>query len=258
MAGGYYTPRYWIHDLAASIVYRGVASAARLLTARPSLAENEVLRHFRWMVKRGFVPTLLMAFLYGMLAAYFPASYLGNPDLFREWIMPHFGGFFVSFLVPFAVANLFCVRGVVAIAADLTGMRLSQEIDILDTLGVDVARQLFAPRALALVLLAPVLAILGVGFGALGCYLGTSIFLPIGIAEFWREFMASVTPTLYLVTVIKAAAIAFVLAIIAGSHAFAPIAPGSRDIVGRLTTKAVAVASLGVTVLNLLFRMATS
>ncbi len=258
MAGGYYAPQYWVHDLAASIVYRAVASLTRVATARPSLAESEVLRHFRWMVKRGFTPTLMMAFLYGMLAAYFPASYLKNPELFRELILPHFGGFFVSFLVPFAVANLFCVRGVVAIAADLSGMRLSQEIDILDTLGIDVARQLFAPRALALVLLAPVLAILGVGFGALGCFVGTSMFLPIGAAEFWREFMNSVTPTLYLVTVTKAAAIAFVLSIIAGSHAFAPIAPGSRDVVGRLTTKAVAVASLGVTVLNLLFRMAIS
>jgi phospholipid/cholesterol/gamma-HCH transport system permease protein len=222
------------------------------------MAESEILRHLRWMVQRGFKPTLLMAFFYGLLAAYFPASYLDNPNLFREWILPHFGGFFVSFLVPFAVANLFCVRGVVAIAADLSGMRVSQEIDILDTLGVDVARQLFAPRALALVLLAPVLAILGVGFGALGCWLGTSIFLPVGFFEFWREFMGSVTPKLYLVTIAKAAVIAFVLAIIAGAHAFAPIAPGSRDIVGRLTTTAVGVASLGVTILNLLFRMATS
>ncbi len=256
MAGGYYAPQYWVHDLAASILHRAVASFGRILTARPALAESELLRHCRWMVKRGFVPTLLMAFLYGMLTAYFPASYLERPDLFRELILPHFGGFFVSFLIPFAVANLFCVRGVVAIAADLSGMRLSQEIDILDTLGIDVARQLFAPRALALVLLAPILAVLGVGFGALGCWAGTSMFLSIGLEEFWREFMASVTPTLYLVTVIKAAAIAFVLAIIAGSHAFAPIAPGSRDVVGRLTTKAVSVASLGVTVLNLLFRMA--
>lgn len=258
MAGGYYAPRYWVHELAASIVYRAVASAVRLVRARPAMAESEVLRHLRWMVSRGFRPTLIMAFLYGMLAAYFPASYLPSPESFRNIILPHFGGFFVTFLVPFAVANLFCVRGVTAICADLTGMRVSQEIDILDTLGVDVARQLFAPRALAMVVLAPVLAVLGVGFGALGCWLGTYIFLPVGPVEFWREFMLSVTPKLYLVTIGKSMLVAYVLAVVAGAHAFAPIEPGSRDIVGRLTTTAVGVASLSVTVLNVLIKMATS
>jgi len=258
MAGGYYAPRYWVHELAASIVYRALDSAQRLLRGRPALAESEILRHLRWMTKRGFTPTLLMAFFYGLLAAYFPASYLPNPESFREIILPHFGGFFVTFLVPFAVANLFCVRGVVAICADLSGMRVSQEIDILDTLGVDVSRQLFAPRALAMVLLAPVLAVLGVGFGAVGCWLGTWIFLPVGFFEFWGEFMQSVTPQLYLVTILKSALVAYVLAVVAGMHAFAPIEPGSRDIVGRLTTTAVGVASLSVTVLNVLMKMATS
>ncbi len=79
-----------------------------------------------------------------MLVAYFAASYLDIPDLFREMILPHFGGFFVSVFVPFAVASLFGVRGVVAIAADLSGMRPSREIDNLDTLGVEIAHQLFA------------------------------------------------------------------------------------------------------------------
>lgn len=256
MAAGLFTPHYWIHELAASIVHRAVVSIGRVLRGRPRLAESEVLRHLRWMVKRGVVPTLMTAFIYGMIAAYIPASFMPRSDLFEEVILPHFGGFFVVFLVPFAVANLFCVRGVVAICADLSGMRATQEIDILDALGLDVARELFAPRALALILPAPFLAVLAVGAGALGCWVGTSLFVDIPLGEFWRKFLSAVEMKSYAGTVAKTGVVAFVLAVVAGMQAFAPIKPGSRDPVGLLTTTAVSVATLSVTVLNLLFRMA--
>jgi len=248
--------RYWIHELASSIVCRAAISLARLLTGRSRLAEEELLRHLRWMVQRGVTPTLMMAFFYGLLAVYLPASFFPRSEVLVEIILPHLGGFFTSFLVPFAVANLFCVRGVVAITAELAGMRGTQELDVLDALGLDVARELFAPRALAIILPAPFLAILAIAAGALGAWVGASFFLHVSLPEFWSTFLTHITLKMCAVTVLKTLVVAFVLAMVAGAHAFSPLAPGVREPVGRLTTAAVAVATLSVTILNLMFRMA--
>jgi ABC-type transporter Mla maintaining outer membrane lipid asymmetry permease subunit MlaE len=256
MASSSFHPRYWIHELASSVVCRIVISTWRLLAGRPRLAEEELIRHLRWMVRHGVTPTLMMAFFYGLLAVYLPASFFPKSSALVEFILPHFGGFFTSFLVPFAVANLFCVRGVVALASELTGMRGTQELDILDALGLDVARELFAPRALAIILPAPFLAILAIGAGALGAWLGSSIFLHVSLPDFWTAFVSSLSLKTCLITLLKTLVISFVLAIVAGAHAFAHLSPGAREPVGLLTTAAVGVASLSVTILNLIFRMA--
>lgn len=258
MGASNFHPHYWIHELASSISHRTGISAARFLTGKPRLAEAELLRNIRSTVSKGVAPTMIMAFFYGLLAVYLPGSLLPNSTAFVEIISPHIGGFFVSFLVPFAVANLFCVRGVVAITSDLTSMRRTQELDLLDSLGLDVARELFAPRALAIIIPAPFLAILAIGAGAIGCWLGSSIFLDISLADFWHAFFMNLTLKAVLLTVLKTFIIAIILSIIAGAHAFSPLEPGARDPVGLLTTAAVGVASLSVTVLNLIFKMAFS
>lgn len=258
MGASNFHPRYWIHELASSIVYRTVVSAGRVLSGRPRLAENELLRHIRWMVRFGAKPTMMMAFFYGLLAIYLPGSLFPNSAAFVDIVSRHIGGFFVSFLVPFAVANLFCVKGVVAISSDLTSMRGTQELDVLDSLGLDVARELFAPRALAMIIPAPFLAILALGAGALGCWLGSLIFVDVKLGDFWRAFLLNLTLEQVLITLLKTFMVAIVLSIVAGVHAFRPLEPGARDPVGLLTTAAVGVASLSVTVLNLIFRMAFS
>lgn len=258
MGASNFHPRYWIHELASSIVYRSAVSLGRVLRGRPRLAEAELLRHIRWMVRFGTRPTMLMAFMYGLLAIYLPGSLLPNGAAFVDVVSRHIGGFFVSFLVPFAVANLFCVKGVVAISSDLTSMRGTQELDVLDSLGLDVARELFAPRALAMIIPAPFLALLALGAGAVGCWFGSLVFVDIGLGEFWHAFLANLSLKAVLVTLLKTFMVAIVLSIVAGAHAFRPLAPGARDPVGLLTTAAVGVASLSVTVLNLIFRMAFS
>ena len=173
-------------------------------------------------------------------------------------VTQHIGGFFVSFLVPFAVANLFCVKGVVAISSDLTSMRGTQELDVLDSLGLDVAKELFAPRALAIIIPAPFLAILALGAGAFGCWVGSSIFTEVSLSEFWHAFFMNISLKAVLITLLKTFMVAIILSIVAGAHAFSPLKPGARDLVGLLTTAAVGVASLSVTVLNLIFKMAFS
>lgn len=208
------------------------------------------------MVGKGVTPTMLMAFFYGLLAVYLPGSFLPNSAAFVDIVTRHIGGFFVSFLVPFAVANLFCVKGVVAISSDLTSMRGTQELDVLDSLGLDVARELFAPRALAIIIPAPFLAILALVAGAFGCWVGSSVFTEIGIQEFWQAFFMNISLKAVVVTVFKTFIVAIILSIVAGAHAFSPLAPGARDPVGLLTTAAVGVASLSVTILNLIFKMA--
>ncbi len=258
MGASNFHPRYWIHELASSILWRSGVSASRFLTGRPRLAEAELLRHIRWMVGKGVTPTMLMAFFYGLLAVYLPGSFLTDSTAFVEIVSRHIGGFFVSFLVPFAVANLFCVKGVVAIASDLSSMRGTQELDVLDSLGLDVARELFAPRALAIIIPAPFLAVLALGAGAFGCWVGASIFTDISLADFWQAFCLNLSLKAVLVTVFKTFVVAVILSIVAGAHAFTPLAPGARDPVGLLTTAAVGVASLSVTVLNLIFKMAFS
>ncbi len=258
MGASNFHPRYWIHELASSILCRTGISAVRFLTGRPRLAEAELLRHIRWMVGKGVTPTMLMAFFYGLLAVYLPGSVLPNSAAFVDIVTQHIGGFFVSFLVPFAVANLFCVKGVVAISSDLTSMRGTQELDVLDSLGLDVAKELFAPRALAIIIPAPFLAILALGAGAFGCWVGSSIFTEVSLSEFWHAFFMNISLKAVLITLLKTFMVAIILSIVAGAHAFSPLKPGARDLVGLLTTAAVGVASLSVTVLNLIFKMAFS
>ncbi len=132
-------------------------------------------------------------------------------------------------------------RAGAAMAAEIGTMRVNEQIDAMEAMGVDPVSYLVVPRVFASVLMMPVLAAIFLFLGVIGCYiLGLSIF-HIDTMVFmenvrWLVWSSDIRKGLF-----KAAVFGFILSSIACYKGF--YARGGAKGVGEATTEAV-VASL--------------
>jgi phospholipid/cholesterol/gamma-HCH transport system permease protein len=140
-------------------------------------------------------------------------------------------------LGPLMTAIIVCGRSGAAFAAELGSMRVSEEIDALRTMGFGPMRYLVLPRALALVLVMPILTLLGDFVGILGG-------LAVGVGGLDLTVVGYIAETRKAVVlwdvgsgVIKSVVFALAIALIACQQGFATT--GGAEEVGRRTTSSV-------------------
>ena len=140
-------------------------------------------------------------------------------------------------LGPLMTAIILCGRTGAAFAAELGSMRVSEEIDALRTMGFGPFRYLVLPRAIALMLVAPFLTLLGdlvgiagglaVGLSSLNLTIGAYINETRQALHLWDVFSG----------VLKSIVFALAIALISCQQGFA--AEGGAEGVGRRTTASV-------------------
>ena len=137
-----------------------------------------------------------------------------------------------------------------AMATEIGTMRVTEQIDAMETMAVNPIQYLIVPRFWASVVMLPVLCILFTLVGMVGCYLVAVVWLQVDEGQ----FMAKVADFMYVEDltsgILKAAVFGGVLSIIGcakGYHA----AGGARG-VGAATTEAVVLASVMIFVLDYL------
>jgi phospholipid/cholesterol/gamma-HCH transport system permease protein len=229
-----------------------LATFARVVTRPGRLRWTSIFFH---MEEAGLnaVPIIgLMTFLIGAVVAFMGAKILRNfnADIFVVELVG------LSVLREFGVllsAILLAGRSGSAFTAQIGSMKLREEIDAMRVLGLDPIEVLVLPRAIALVLMMPVLAFIGAMLGLIGGILVAWGSMDISPALFIGRLQETIVMSNFWSGLIKAPFFAFVIAII-GCYQGMEV-EGSAESVGVRTTLSVVQSLFLVIVLDAFFAM---
>ena len=161
-------------------------------------------------------------------------------------------------LGPLMTAIVVCGRSGAAFAAELGFMQVNEEIDALRTMGFGPMRYLVLPRALALILVVPLLTLLADVAGVLGGLVVGITSLDLTVRGYLNQTARVVSLWDISSGVIKSMVFAFAVALIACQQGLAT--SGGAEGVGRRTTSTVVITMFTLilvdAVTTVLFRMA--
>jgi len=136
------------------------------------------------------------------------------------------------------------------IASSIGTMRVTEQIDALDVMGINSPNFLILPKIIACVLFNPILVMISIGFGLLGGHLiGVSTKL-WSEADFVTGLQMHMATKLYVYTFVKTMVFGFVIATIPAYYGY-NVKGGSLE-VGRSSTTAVVWTSITIIVINLI------
>jgi phospholipid/cholesterol/gamma-HCH transport system permease protein len=127
------------------------------------------------------------------------------------------------------------------IASELGTMRITQQIDALDIMGVNSANYLIFPKVAGLITIMPILVTLSVFSGILGAY-ATSLMGTTSVSELTEGFRYTFNPWFFWCGVIKALVYAFLISSISAYKGYT-VKGGSVE-VGAASTEAVVSSSI--------------
>lgn len=136
------------------------------------------------------------------------------------------------------------------IASEVGTMRITEQIDALEIMGVNSANYLILPKIIASVLFFPLLTILSMAIGIWGGYVVVYFVSMITPDEFMSGLHLDFKPTVVVYGISKMAVFAFLITSISAFYGY--FAKGNSLEVGRSSTKAVVVSTIAVLVFNLL------
>lgn len=137
------------------------------------------------------------------------------------------------------------------IAAQLGSMKVTEQIDALNTMGTDPIKKLVTPRVLAALIMLPVLTIVNDFAGILGGSLIAKIYVGIPPAMYWRTvlqqmisdgFTARVIPNDLIQGLVKPTVFGAIIALVGCHHGLQT--EGGSEGVGTATTRTVVTASI--------------
>ena len=137
-----------------------------------------------------------------------------------------------------------------SIASEIGTMRITEQIDALEIMGVNSASYLILPKIVAAVVFFPFLTILSIAIGIMGgwaiAYL-TGIMIP---ADYIDGLLMDFKPYSITYTLIKTAVFAYIITSISAFYGY--YAKGNSLEVGAASTRAVVVSSVVIMIFNLI------
>ena len=127
------------------------------------------------------------------------------------------------------------------IASELGTMRITQQIDALDIMGVNSANYLILPKILGLMTIMPILVTFSVASGILGSYATTLMGTPT-VSELTEGFRYQFNQWFFWCGIIKAVVYAFIITSVASYKGYT-VEGGSVE-VGKASTDAVVTSSV--------------
>jgi len=200
---------------------------------------------------RGAVPiVMLMSFLIGLIIAQQGGFYLQQfgADLF---VVDLAGVLILREIGVLLAAILVAGRSGSAFTAEIGSMRMREEVDALNVLGLDPVEVLVVPRLMALMLALPVLTFLSDIAAISGAALVSWFYLGITPDLFFQRLDEAVTPIEFYIGIAKAPFMALIIGLVACNEGLK--VGGSAESLGRHTTIAVVKAIFLVIVVDGLF-----
>lgn len=178
----------------------------------------------------------LLAFLIGVVLAYQGADQLHRfgaeiftVDLLGVGFLRELGGLVTAIIV--------AGRSGSAFTAHIGTMRVNEEVDAMETMGLNIAEILVLPRVLGLMIALPLLTFYADMMGLIGgmvmCYFDLHITVPV----FMRELQSAITYKTLLVGLIKAPVFAFLIGLVGCFEGLR--VERNAESVGKLTTRSV-------------------
>jgi phospholipid/cholesterol/gamma-HCH transport system permease protein len=178
----------------------------------------------------------LLSFLIGVVLAYQGADQLRRfgAELFTVNLL---GVSILRELGILIAAIIIAGRSGSAFTAQIGTMKVNQEVDALEALGLDPIELLVLPRAFALILTLPLITFFANVMGLAGGALMSLAVLDISLGQFLRQLHESITTTTFFVGMVKAPVFAFIIALV-GCYCGLKV-KGNAESVGRMTTQSV-------------------
>ncbi len=152
---------------------------------------------------------------------------------------------------PLLTAIMVAGRTGSAFTAELGMMKLNQEIDALNTMGVTPAELLLLPRIIGLLIALPLLTIWADIFGVLGGMVMAQSMLDVSWADFLIRFQHTIPLRALLIGLGKAPVFALIIASIGCFQGME--VRGSADDVGKRTTRSVVLAIFFIIIVDAIF-----
>ena len=178
----------------------------------------------------------LLAFLLGIVLAYQGADQLKRFGA-EVYTIDFLGVGFLREIGGLVTAIIVAGRSGSAFTAQIGTMRVNEEIDAMQTLGLNIAEVLVLPRVLGLVISLTLLTFFADVVGIIGGMVMTYVNLGITIPQFMRELEGAIDMHTLLVGLIKAPVFAFMIAVV-GCFEGLRVERNAAS-VGKLTTRSV-------------------
>ena len=194
-----------------------------------------------------FISTFMGAVVAIQMAQNFQGASIPGPDAYIGYATK------VVLVLEFAptIMSLILVGKVGSyIASSIGTMRVTEQIDALDVMGINSANFLILPKIIACVFFNPLLVMISIGFGLLGGYY-IGVFTKLwSAADFITGLQMNMATKLFVYTFLKTMVFAFVIATIPAYYGY-KVKGGSLE-VGRSATTAVVWTSVAIIVINLI------
>lgn len=139
-------------------------------------------------------------------------------------------------------------RAGAAMAAEIATMRVNEQLDAMESMGVDPISYLMVPRVLGSVIMMPVLAAMFLILGVTGCYIVGLVMFKIDTSVFLQQLQWLVWVEDIFKGLLKATVFGFILSSVACYKGYT--AKGGAKGVGEATTNAVVTSLLAILIVD--------
>lgn len=154
---------------------------------------------------------------------------------------------------PMMTAIIIAGRSGSAFAAEISSMKVSEELDALRMMAINPIRYVVVPKFLAMTISMPLLVTLSMILGILGGFVIGVTYLDLTVVSYFNETMSILTLEDLLVGFSKSLFFAGVIVIIGSYYGFR--VQGGAEGVGRVTTSAVVASIFAVIFLDAVFSL---
>lgn len=228
-----------------------MVSALGTIVRRPSTANwGSIPSHVSRAGADGMLIVIVLNFLVGFVMAFQAARQL---EIYGAniYVADIVGISVTRELAPLMTAIIMSGRSGAAFAAELGTMRVSEEIDALQTMGFAPMPYLILPRIWALAIAAPVLTLLGDIFGVLGGLSVASASLDVSARSYVFELQKALVLSDVWTGLVKSIAFGSIIGFIGCQQGF--VARGAAAGVGRGTTATVVYCLFALVIVDTLF-----
>ncbi len=229
-----------------------------LLLGRFIVSLKDLFRSFRLFVNQVYLlgvqslPVIvIIAIFVGAVAAWQAAyqfKFIGAP---LRYLGQAVGKAVVIELAPVLSAIVFAGRVGAGVTAELGTMRVTEQIDALESMGINPVRYLVMPRVLACVLMVPFLVVFANFIAVIGGLIVSVIGVDVSVEMFMNGFKSSFKMGDFINGLIKAAVFGLTIGVVGCYEGFNT--NGGAQGVGRATTTSVVISTVMILILNFIF-----
>ncbi|TSA23550.1 MAG: ABC transporter permease [Bacteroidetes bacterium] len=136
------------------------------------------------------------------------------------------------------------------IASEIGTMRVTEQIDALEIMGVNSANYLIFPKVVACLLINPVLIVISIWLGVLGGWIAMEASGLVTTTDYLYGIRIDFDPYIVFYALIKTVFFAYIIATVAGYYGY--VTEGGALEVGQASTKAVVYSSILIILFNLI------